>query len=96
MANRSPALSTIDHFAASSRVFQCVLEAGVIHSSMNQSNHSAIFQRWVSSNTGLEDVKSEKKIAREKATYAATENYKCPQSEKFSALPSKTAGTVII
>ena len=45
IANRIPALSTIDHFAASTKVFESVLEAGVIHSGMNQSNHSAIFTK---------------------------------------------------
>ena len=35
--------STIDHFVGSSRVVNCITEAGVIHHAENTSNHSPIF-----------------------------------------------------
>ena len=43
VVNKVAHYSTIDHFATSRRVFDDIIEAGVIHSGENLSNHSAIF-----------------------------------------------------
>ena len=87
-ANRIPALSTIDHFVSSMKVFESVVEAGVIHSGMNQSNHSPIYTKIQVGklNTGLEFIKSEKRVAWDKATDMAIRNYKTSLSEKLNTL----------
>ena len=40
---QASSFSTIDHFISTERIYNLVLEAGVIHSGENVSNHSAIY-----------------------------------------------------
>ena len=70
VANQVPAFSTIDHFAASQRVLQSVEEAGVIHSGLNPSNHSAIFAKLQVGelNVDVENIKTEKRVNWAKAS----------------------------
>ena len=88
IANRVPALSTIDDFVGSQRVFESIAEAGVVHSGMNTSNHSAIFTklRVGDLNLEMESIKGEKRANWAKATDAAKENYKITLSGKLNAL----------
>ena len=70
--------STIDHFAASERLYQAVKEAGVIHSGENQSNHSAIYMKvgLGDLNLSLEQPANQSKVSWEKATDEAKENFR--------------------
>ena len=72
------ARSTIDHFVGSSNVFDSVVEAGVVHSVDNPSNHSAIFCKL---NIGqidesIEELKLPPKPSWAKASAEDIENYK--------------------
>ena len=62
--------STIDHFASSSRLFQSITEADVIHSGLNFSNHSPIFVKFNCGNLNLkmETVNIPCKVSWAKAT----------------------------
>ena len=42
-ANGITSFSTIDHFITDARTYNCLTDAGVIHSALNTSNNSAIY-----------------------------------------------------
>ena len=88
-ANSIPALSTIDHFASSRKVFQSIAEAGVLHSGINSSNHSAIYTKLLVGelNLEVENIKSEKRVNWAKATDIAIDKYKAGLAQKLGAIP---------
>ena len=70
--------STIDHFASTTNVYDVIVEAGVIHSGENLSNHAAIYAKI---NLGNIEVKTEalpntRKISWDKSSSDAKINYK--------------------
>ena len=84
--NETIYFSTIDHFALSNKLMSAVLEAGVIHSGENSSNHSAIYLKL---STGLlslhlEQLPSENKTCWSKASDEAKNNFKCMLRRKLN------------
>ena len=59
--------SVIDHFVSNEQLFNCVAEAGVIHSGDNTSCHSSIFAKF---NLGNIDFTSEKIINPKKVNWS--------------------------
>ena len=88
IANKTPAFSTIDHFAGSQQVFRSVAEAGVVHSGNNPSNHSAIYSKLQVGelNVAVENIKPEKRVNWAKASDIAVENYKVKLSLKLNSI----------
>ena len=88
IVNQVAAYSTIDHFAGSQAVINCITEAGVVHDGSNHSNHSAIYTKL---NVGVfnadkEKVKSEKRVDWSKATENAIENFKNDLASKLNLI----------
>ena len=88
-ANGTNSISTIDHFACSSRIFNIISEAGVIHSSANTSNHSPIFVKLDIGNLDLKTEKSEvpRHVEWSAATNTAKAEYKAKLAELLSNIP---------
>ena len=81
--------STIDHFACRRRVYPSIIDAGVIHSAQNLSNHSAIFVKISVGEVDLnmEKVTMPKRVKWDRATEDAKLNYKNQLGEMLSSLP---------
>ena len=63
-------LSTIDHFASNGPLYDSVIEADVIHSGENPSNHSPIFAKVALNiySKGVETAESKRKVNWDKST----------------------------
>ena len=68
--------SVIDHFSARALVYVAVSEAGVIHSSDNLSNHSAIYAKILVAGIDIatEKIPRESKVSWNQACESAQEN----------------------
>ena len=68
-------LSTIDHFVSNDALYNKVVEAGVIHTGENPSNHSPIFVKLVLDNIddSNEKVQIKKRVEWNKSTTDAKE-----------------------
>ena len=84
----TPAYSTIDHFAASTQVIRSVAEAGVIHSGINPSNHSAIYAklRLGDLDFSIESVPSETRTSWSNANEDAKSQYKKSLADKLNMI----------
>ena len=80
------ARSTIDHFVANQAIVNRVVEAGVIHSADNLSNHSPIFCKIDIGeiDNSTEEVKTTPKPSWAKATPENIENYKGDLENRLS------------
>ena len=73
-AGRGNCFSTIDHFISTEKIYQSILEAGVIHSGGNVSNHSAVYCKI---DIGEIDVNMESVKIKPKPSWGkATEEHK--------------------
>ena len=81
-------MSTIDHFISNDALFNSVVEAGVIHSGENTSNHSPIFVKLsLDIDTKVTEFEgSRKKVSWGKSTNEAREKYLVELNERFSQL----------
>ena len=70
-------VSTIDHFVSNRTLYNAVIEADVIHSGDNPSNHSPIFAKIVLdvNSRGTETARSKLKVNWEKSTSEAKDLY---------------------
>ena len=81
-------LSTIDHFASNRVLYNSVIEADVVHSGENPSNHSPIFAKVALDfdTRGTETAKSERKVNWEKSTSESKDLYFKSLSTKLEQL----------
>ena len=81
-------ISTIDHFAGNAVLYNSVLEAGVIHSGENPSNHSPIFTKLDLGNIDITTEKSnnKKRIVWDKSSSEARNNYLTTLGDKLDLL----------
>ena len=70
--------SVIDHFVGNTAIFNRVIEAGVIHSGENLSNHSPIYTKLNLSgiDNSVEGVKNARKVSWSKASEEAQQKFK--------------------
>ena len=75
--NGQTSTSVIDHFVGNERVYNCIVEAGVIHSGENPSSHSPIFAKLQFGNIDFsaEEISSVKRVSWSKASDEAKQNY---------------------
>ena len=69
--------STIDHFASNRALYNAVIEADVVHSGENPSNHAPIIAKVALDvdTSGFESAKSKQKVNWEKSTSEARDLY---------------------
>ena len=86
--NGQMSTSTIDPFVSNELVYDCTVEAGVIHSGDNPSTHSPIFTKLKLGNIDFttEKVKSSKRVNWSKASEEAKLNYTCILNKKLSSI----------
>ena len=89
--NKAPSFSTIDHFAANTRIFNAVTEAGVIHCGANPSNHSVIYAKFKvgSLNLETEQFKANPKVNWSAANDESKEDYKQVLTAKLNSIPEQ-------
>ena len=87
MSNNVLSYSTIDHFVASTGVYNIITEAGVVHSGANPSNHSPIFAKLaVGFDPLVEPTRSQPRSSWEKANTDAREEFKKVLGTKLRGL----------
>ena len=70
-------MSTIDHFASNRALYHAVIEADVVHSGENPSNHAPIIAKVALDvdTSGFESAESKQKVNWEKSTSEARDLY---------------------
>ena len=88
VADNVVSFSTIDHFLTSEHLLTNICEVGVIHSSENLSNHSAIFCKVNVSNLdgSLESKIEDKKVNWTSATVESKNSYRCNLSNRLKRI----------
>ena len=86
--NGQMSTSTLDHFVSNELVYNCTVEAGVIHSGDNPSTHSPIFVKLKLGNIDFstEKLKSSKRINWSKASEESKQNYISTLNVKLSSI----------